>query len=158
LGRLDEGSEHIVFLDPANALVIKCTRPGIFGDAYYLADGRVNQRNCSPREYLARLKLWDQVFGRAPVAMGFTPKGQIVSSQEYMVGVKPSQKAVDEFLERIGYEAVRRQCWLWRRSFPNYEVWAGDTRDENFVQTTAGIVPIDVRLWCVNTAADRGDD
>ena len=27
------------------------------------------------------------------------------------------------------------------------ETWIGDVRDENFVKTPAGLVPIDVRMW-----------
>ena len=34
----------------------------------------------------------------------------------------------------------------WRKES---EIWLGDARDENFVLTTDGIVPIDIRLWIV---------
>ena len=29
----------------------------------------------------------------------------------------------------------------------DFDVWLGDARLDNFVQTKAGIVPIDIRVW-----------
>jgi hypothetical protein len=34
--------------------VLKLTKPGIFGEFYFLEDGRVNQRCCTPGDYPAR--------------------------------------------------------------------------------------------------------
>ena len=52
LARLDEGSEHIVYLAPDGKEAIKLTKPGVYGDSYYLVDGRVHQRCCTPGDYL----------------------------------------------------------------------------------------------------------
>jgi hypothetical protein len=42
---------------------------------------------------------------------------------------------------------VKRQCFIWKKAEGEDEIWVGDTRDENFVKTEHGIIPIDVRLW-----------
>ena len=57
LARLDEGSEHIVYLAPGGKEVIKLTKPGVYGDSYYLVDGRVHQRCCTPGDYLIGLAM-----------------------------------------------------------------------------------------------------
>ena len=76
-----------------------------------------------------------------------TNEGQIISSQEFITGRKPAQQAVDSFLFEAGLSPVRQEYWLWKRTFPECEIWLGDARDDNFVETDAGIVPIDIRLW-----------
>jgi hypothetical protein len=145
---LAEGSEHLVFLNAESATVFKATRPGIFGESYYLdASGKINQKNCSPLEYLIRLRLWKKLFQSAPRDLGMTNKGQIVSSHEFIAGQKPTQQAVDSFLIEAGLSPVRQEYWLWKKKFPEFEIWLGDARDDNFVETEAGIVPIDIRLW-----------
>jgi hypothetical protein len=146
--KLAEGSEHLVFLDAANATVFKATRPTLFGESYYLnASGKMNQKNCSPLEYLIRLRLWKKLFQSAPRDLGITDQGQIISSHKFITGKKPTQVAVDSFLREAGLSAVRQEYWLWKRTYPEFEIWLGDARDENFVETEAGIVPIDIRLW-----------
>jgi hypothetical protein len=97
LPQIAEGSEHRVFLDVANARVFKATRPGLFGESYYIQDNEVFQRNCRPLEYLSRLLLWKSVFGSAPEAHGITALGQIVTSHEFITGNLPSQ---DEVMEK----------------------------------------------------------
>jgi hypothetical protein len=128
--------------------VVKVTRPGIYGESYYLANNVVNQKNCSPLDYLLRLRLWKKLFESAPNPLGITDAGQIVSRHRFVTGELPSQIAVDSFLETVGFTAVRKNCWLWKKEYPNeFDYWLGDARAENFVQTAGGIVPIDIRLW-----------
>ena len=109
----------------------------------------MNQRNCSPLDYLVRLRLWKQVFGSAPESLGVTTEGQIVSFHDFITGVPPTQDEVNEFLKGAGLNPVRIQFWLWEKAYPNegYRIGLGDARDENFVKSKLGIVPIDVRLW-----------
>jgi hypothetical protein len=151
--KVAEGSEHIVFLDAVNATVFKATRPNIYGESYFLdAAGKINQKNCSPLEYLIRLRLWKKLFAGAPRDLGITEQGQIVSVQKFITARNPAhpiptQAAVDSFLIEAGLSAVKQQFWLWKRSYPEFEIWLGDARDDNFVATEAGIVPIDIRLW-----------
>lgn len=151
LSRLDEGSEHIVYLAPGGQKVIKLTKLGIYGDSYYLVDGRVHQRCCTPGDYLIRLAMLELTFGFAPKAVGVTKNGQIVTVQRFVEGDPPTQTEVDEFLSREGLEPVKQSCWLWKKNDPTNEVeyWIGDAREDNFVKTPHGIVPIDLRMWGV---------
>ena len=103
--KLAEGSEHLVYFDADHARVIKVTRPHSFGQSYHLEGGRIHQKNCSPLEYLIRLRLCRKLF------------------------------------------PVRQRYWLWKKAYDDFEMWVGDARADNFVQTDAGIVPIDIRLW-----------
>jgi hypothetical protein len=144
---LAEGSEHLVYLEERSGLVWKLTRPGVFGDTYFLVDGIVHQRNSSPLDYLDRLRLWQIVFGVAPIAAGLTDLGQIVSSDSFVPGNPPTQQNVDQFLIAAGLVPVKQNCWLWKKSFPDLEIWVGDARADNFVESPAGMVPIDLRLW-----------
>jgi hypothetical protein len=109
--------------------------------------------NCSPVEDLVRLRLWQKLFRVAPRDLGITDGNQIVSIQPFVTGVPPSQEDVDDFLVTSGLVPVKRNCWLWKREYPQFEIWAGDARDENFLRTGTGIVPIDLRVWFAN----RGD-
>ncbi len=147
LPRLTVGSEHIVYLDERAGTVVKLTWPGIYGDSYYLDEGRVYQRKCSPVEYLVRLRLWDKLFAAAPEALGITAGGQIVSRQPFILGDPPSQDEVNAFIRESDLIAVKESCWLWKRSYEDFEVWVGDARADNFVLTSEGMVPIDIRLW-----------
>jgi hypothetical protein len=143
-----EGSEHTVFLETPTS-VLKLTRPGTYGESYYLENGMVFQQSCWPLEYLIRMQLWEKVFGNAPEPIGITPEGQIVSRQPFIEGDPPTQAQVDEYLLSSGLEPVKRSRWLWKKSYPGeeYGVWVGDARNDNFVLTAAGMIPIDVRLW-----------
>ena len=149
LPRLAEGSEHLVLYRESDATVIKVTRPGTFGDYYYLRDGRVFQEKATPAEYLARLRWWDALFGAAPTAFGITDDGRILSTQPYITGVPPDQESVDQFLRESGLEGVMPRCFLWKRTQGDAEIWVGDTRDENFLHTARAMVPIDIRVWLV---------
>ena len=152
LPKLAEGSEHLVLFDEARANVLKVTRPLTFGESYFLKGGKVHQQNCSPVEYLLRLRLWQKLFGVAPRDLGITDGNQIVSIQPFVTGVPPSQDEVDNFLLASGLVPVKRNCWLWKRKYPQFEIWVGDARDENFLRTGTGIVPIDLRVWFANRA------
>ena len=144
-----EGSEHCVYLDDLNGLVFKTTKPGLFGENYYLSNGRIAQRNCSPFDYLVRLRLWQHLFDSAPKPLGLTTEGQIVSSHEFITGSPPDQSELDAFLETEGFTPVRQQYWLWQKSYSSqgFALGLGDARADNFVKSPEGIVPIDVRLW-----------
>ena len=156
LAKLSEGSEHLVYLSETGENVVKVTKPGIFGDYYFLSDGRVHQRCCTPGDYLLRMGLLKEHFGFAPEAVGVTESGQIVTMQKFVKGELPTQEEVDEFLFASGLEPVKQNCFIWKRASPDgeREYWVGDARDENFVKTANGIVPIDLRMWTVETDED----
>jgi hypothetical protein len=136
-------------LEPNLGRVWKLTRPTIFGESYYLVEGIVHQKNSSPWEYLVRLKLWTRLFGTGPVAVGMTKEAQMVSVDSFVPGTPPTQQRVDAFLVEAGLVAVKQSCWLWKKEYPDLELWVGDARADNFVDTPRGIVPIDVRLWAM---------
>jgi hypothetical protein len=138
-----------VFYDEESTKVWKATKPGLFGENYFLSEGRVTQRNCSPFDYLLRLRFWSEALGESSlIAFGVTRKGQIVSRQAFIKGTPPSQVDVDAFLKSEGFQPVQ-DCWLWEifSSHDRCYVGLGDARSDNFVQTPNGIVPIDIRLW-----------
>jgi hypothetical protein len=151
LDRLDEGSEHLVYLAPGGEYVLKLTKPGIYGDMYFLSDGLVHRRCTTPGDYLLRLDLIEETFGFAAWALGVTSLGQIVTRQKFVNGDPPTQDEVDRFLLGAGIEPVRQSCWLWRKRDADGEVdyWMGDARADNFVKTPTGIVPIDLRMWSI---------
>lgn len=128
-------------------LVYKHTLTGTYGDTYFIVNGRVHQRRCLPSDYLARLELWEEAFGYAPIALGITVTGQFVTEQKFIAGEVPDQAAVDEYLLAKGFEDVKRRCFVWKKKSPSRDIWVGDTRDENFVKAPKGLIPIDVRLW-----------
>ena len=149
LHKLDEGSEHVVYFGEDKADVVKLTRVGTYGDWYFVNEGRVFQRNATPGDYLMRQFMLLHTFGFAAVPMGITAEGQIVSVQKFVYGSPPSQIEVDEFLLAFGFDPVKRSCWLWKKGVPgdNMDFWIGDARADNFVKTSGGIVPIDLRMW-----------
>jgi hypothetical protein len=145
--KLAEGSEHIVYYDAAHADVWKVTWPGVFGDSYYLVNELIHQKNDSPQEYLMRFRLWKTIFESAPKPLGVTAVGQIVSVQQFISGMAPSQEEADRFLSEAGLRPRKQRLWLWKREFPKFDIWVGDARSDNFVKSPEGIVPIDLRLW-----------
>ncbi len=149
---LGVGSEHRVLHDAAENLAVKSTLPGTFGDYYFLRDGRVCQEKSTPLEYLLRMHLWGTLFGVAPKPVGLTPSGEIITRQPFILGEVPSQAAVDHWLAENGLHPVRPSCWLWAHRATSLEVWIGDARADNFVQTEQGIIPIDLRVWIPSPA------
>lgn len=149
LQKLDEGSEHIVYVDYEQASVVKLTKEGIFGDYYQLRENKVVQYSCTPCEYLFRLQLIEGQFGFAPHPLGVTEKGQIVSRQKFVPGTPPTQKEVNEFLSAAGLVPVKESCWIWKMPDPSsdVEIWVGDAREDNFVKNREDILPIDLRMW-----------
>ncbi len=152
LPKLDAGSEHLVLLDGETTEVVKVTLPGTYGDYYEIIDGKINQFDSTPTEYLLRMRWWEKLFSSAPNPIGMTESGQIVSRQRFIQGdPDPPQEEVDQFLLDAGAVAVRQRCWLWKKADhePEIEIWIGDARSDNFVLTPDGMVPIDIRVWGV---------
>lgn len=152
LPMLAEGSEHRVLFDEQRSEVVKITLPGTYGDYYEIIEGRIHQFDSTPEEYLLRMRWWEKLFSTAPVPMGMTEQGQIISRQKFILGdPDPEQQKVDQFLAEAGAVAVRQSCWLWKMVGvdSNFEVWIGDARSDNFVLGSGGIIPIDIRIWRV---------
>jgi hypothetical protein len=145
-----EGSEHTVYKetieDGVLAEVLKVTHIGMYGDYYAVLGGRISQFACTPGQYLKRMELLD-VFGLPTMPVGVTEFGQIISRQKFIAGDLPSQSEVNSFMSDAGMIPVKIECFLWKTTVDDIEIWVGDVRDENFVKTEAGIVPIDIRMW-----------
>lgn len=90
LVKLDEGSEHIVYLADDGRNVMKVTRPGVYGDEYFLSNGRVMERRCTPATYLLRMELIRHHFGFAPITLAVTDQLQILSRQKFVEGDLPT--------------------------------------------------------------------
>jgi hypothetical protein len=147
---LAAGSEHLVYFDPENQDVLKITKTGTYGAYYELGDARVYEFKCTPDDYLNRMRLLLKHFGFSQTPLGVTGKGQIVSHQKFVAGDPPTQEAVDSFLLNAGLNPVRQSCWLWKGlDSDGFEPWVGDARADNFVDTSKGIIPIDLRMWHV---------
>lgn len=145
---LTRGSEHNIFLSESGENVYKRTITGVFGETYHLdQEGKIFQQKAFPDGYLVRMRFWHKLFPGAPTPLGVTALGEIVSAQPFVSGNIPTQESVDRFLEESGFKAVKKHCFLWKQSSTAFPIWLGDTRDENFVETDAGIVPIDIRVW-----------
>ena len=79
--------------------------------------------------------MWSRLVDTAPEALGLTVDGNIVSSYLYVTGEIPDQEKVDEYLELFGLQPVKKNCWLWKKTYPDFEMWIGDARNDNFVDT-----------------------
>jgi hypothetical protein len=145
---LARGAEHSVYFDAEKGEVVKVTIPELYGTYYELIDGRINEFRCTPTGYLSRMRLLQKHFGFSQIPLGITEDGRIVSRQKFVSGDPPTQEAADLFLENAGLTPVKRNCWLWKgMDIDGFEPWVGDARADNFVQTAAGIIPIDLRMW-----------
>ena len=150
VAKLTHGSEHTVYLEQQfRECVVKSTLPGLYGDKYYLKNGTVFQQACTPEEYLIRLRLWKKIFGFAPLDVGITESGQIISVETFVIGEMPSQEQVNDFMRQSGLMAVKESCWLWKKDDETRPVsfWVGDARADNFVAHEGEIIPVDLRLW-----------
>ena len=151
LRKLDEGSEHSVYLNPTGTHVLKLTFPNRFGEFYYIAEGRMNERRCTPLEYLTRIRLVGKFFGFSSLALGITDTNRMVSIQRFVSGDSATQDEVDSFLSESSFSPVRQNCWLWNTedSVGNhtFKIWIGDARCDNFVKTPQGLIPINLRMW-----------
>ena len=146
---LTRGSEHVVYLEEESGIVMKVTLPGCFGDWNYFEGNRICQAQSTPQLYLNRLLIWRSIFGNAPIAIGMTHDGRIVTTQKFIKGLPPTQAQANDYLAASGMIPWRKECFLWKshKIQKFYRVGIGDTRDENFVMSDLGIVPIDLRFW-----------
>ena len=147
-----------MFYAPGEKSVYKATLPHVYGDLNYIDQGKMGQRKFTPREYLARMPLWAEVFGpeACPRVLGYASDGRIVTQQAYISGGEPTQAEVDAAVRQWGFEPVRQNMFLWRMKMPGGRtIWLADARDDNFVKVKSGkLVPIDVRLWSTKPGQD----
>ena len=152
----DPSAEHWVFYRSSDSRAIKRTKPGMFG---IIPDAQGQPRAATPLFYLRRIVLFNREFPQSDlsfegVALGkslvlFAPNDQpsIVVSQPWFRGKdpenpNPSPAQVEEFLTRFGFERVKKAYYGWQRKTDGVTIL--DAREDNFILTSEGVVPIDL--------------
>ena len=103
------------------------TLPDVFGDWYYLDNGVIYQERATPLGYLVRLELWADLFGSAetspegaaPIPIGVTPIGQIVTRQKFIETSPASQQAEQNVTLRTVQQITRRLGVTIKDIFPD---------------------------------------
>ena len=121
-------------------------------------NGRLDRANAIPSEYLLRQALQVAVFGSdirlegvsisdKPSMVLFEPPGQpsFVISQEWFEGGKaPTMDEIADRLGADGFFSAPHSYFGWYR--PLDGVVIVDAKPDNFVKTSAGVVPIDLQM------------
>lgn len=144
---LGRGNEQEVFHDPGSNRVYKRTYPpGTFG---MIAFGNKLERIATPYFFLRRIALMNQVFGSDIRVEGITPgdKPSIVISQPYYKAADPasphpSPDEIARYMYSRGFEPLPDVPDAWSRESDG--IFAYDTRPDNFIKTTKGVVPFDL--------------
>ena len=160
-------AEHEVFYRPADQRAIKRTYAGSFGvspRAYGPGIG------ASPDFYLRRMDLMNRVFDSGirleGVSMGrslLTGKGEepsVVVSQPWHEAANidaphPTAAQISEFMRGEGFEALPKSYFGWWRASDGVRVL--DARDDNFILSRNGVVPIDLVLDQPAVAPETGE-
>lgn len=146
-----QGAEHEVFHRASDNRAVKRTYPGTFG-------GDLSQGAATPLFYLRRLELMNEVFDSdfqlegvtlgAPMIIGQSgEQPSFIVSQPwikpaYPKQAHPSEKQIAEFMERMGFEPKPGSYFGWERKSDGTVVI--DAKADNFILTSAGVVPIDL--------------
>lgn len=146
--------EHRIWFDSGSGRVIKITHPGRFGRTVRLISPRpeaarelyrlVRFADASPLEYLDRLALHDELFGRSVRVLGVVrddgSKLSMVISQVFLHGMRPTDAEVRLFLTSDGFRQLGFEP-AYYRSRDRMAVF--DAHSANFVRTGGHIVPFD---------------
>ena len=157
------GAEHVVWQDEAADRFIKLTLPGecgwtvdaeeYFDEAWDKWVPRPRTRIATPREYLDRLLLANELFGDDIQLLGVLDAGdgmRVVTSQPTIRGEPPEPEQIAEFMEALGFATlppvvVRNSGAL---SFLRERdgIAAFDCHAGNFFVSAGHMLPIDVIL------------
>ncbi len=151
-------SEHEVHYRQSDNRAVKRTWPGVYGQVPFPNKGRLDRSNASPSEYLIRQALQVAVFGSdlrlegvsisdKPSMVLFEPPGQpsfVVSQEWFEGGQAPTMTEIAQRLEADGFCFVADSYFGWYR--PLDGVVIVDAKPDNFMKTSAGIVPIDLQM------------
>ena len=151
-------SEHKVFFRERDRRVVKSTWPGVYGQIPVPNQGKLDRRNARPSEYLQRMSLQIEVFGSdlllegvnisdKPSMVLFQPAGQpsfVISQPWYDKRGVASNERIQSFLTEEGFKEVPGSYFGWFR--PEDGVVIVDAKPDNFIQTEAGLVPIDLQM------------
>jgi hypothetical protein len=155
-------SEHEVRYRISDHRAIKRTWPGTFGNLPKMVGGHWQPSPATPREYLHRWALQNELFGdevrleggmlsNGPsMILGQPPDGlSLVISQPWLDAVDKTTPHPDEFeisdlLKERGFEPIFRSLYGWRHRDEGIIVL--DAKPDNFIKTNVGILPIDLLL------------
>ena len=151
-------TEHVVYFGEPGSRVIKCTMPGRFGWEHGSNGKYGNHCQATPLFYLQRLELMNQEFPTdlrfEGIAFGkpeFGNEGDlspyIVTSQRFIEREEgknqhPSEMEIEVFMKKLGFKLIDGSCYNWFRESDGIIVT--DTKMFNFINSHAGIVPIDL--------------
>ncbi len=151
-------SEHEVFYRAEDSRAVKRTWPGVYGQIPTLAHGKLDRRNATPSEYLSRMALHVAVFGSDIRLEGVTisekpsmiigqPAGQpsiIISQRWYERAGIATNESIHDFLVDEGFRSVPASYFGWYRFGDGVVIV--DAKPDNFINTAAGVVPIDLQM------------
>lgn len=151
-------SEHEVFYRAGDSRAVKRTWPGVYGQIPTVANGSLDRRNATPSEYLKRMALHIAVFGsdlqfegvavsEKPSMIIGQPSGQpsmVISQQWYEKDGVATNEAIHDFLVDEGFRSVPASYFGWFR--PSDGVVIVDAKPDNFIRTSAGLIPIDLQM------------
>jgi Serine/Threonine/Tyrosine Kinase found in polyvalent proteins len=157
-------SEHEVFLDIGERRAIKRTWPGVYGQIPSANAGKLDRRNATPTEYLSRMALHIAVFGSDIRFEGVTisgkpsmiigqPAGQpslVVSQQWYEKEGVATAETIHDFMVAQGFRPVPASYYGWFR--PTDGIVIVDAKPDNFIQTSGGLIAIDLQIAQFNAA------
>jgi hypothetical protein len=160
------GGEHQVYLRDGDSHVTKQTLAGFYGyvpveDVAVDTSGAIKLlqlRLATPAEYLHRLGLFSQTFN-SPIGMvgveSLAEGPSIVTQQPLIIGTKPDQKAIGEYMKGLGFEELPDVDRTFRD--PNLEgityyrvkdkLLVTDARPENFrIDSNGELKPLDLMM------------
>lgn len=133
-----------MFLAADGLRVIKFARN--FGFVPTVVDGMLVMGPGTPREYLIRQALCEEVFPTGLKVEGLTDDGHFVISQRAIKGEHPTEAAIRKYLLKLNFANFPARfgqggtAWFHR----GLGVLIMDTAPDNFVSSRQGIVPIDL--------------
>jgi hypothetical protein len=141
----DDTNERFVYHDTANHLAVKITHPGKYGIA------PTGNGAATPAQYIDRIHNQNAVFGTQTKIEGviLNPSGapSIVTAEPWEQAADPqnphpSGSQVVDYMRQEGFQPLNGPGLGWIRTTDGVTVY--DTKPDNFILTTDGVVPIDV--------------
>jgi hypothetical protein len=151
-------SEHEVHYRESDARAVKRTWPGFYGQVPVPGDGKLDRTNAAPSEYLRRMALQIAVFrsdlrlegvsvSDKPSMILGQPAGEpsmVISQPWFEKHDAPSLTDIAAYLRADGFLPAPHSYFGWYR--PEDGVVIVDAKPDNFIQTEAGLVPIDLQM------------
>lgn len=162
-------AEHEVRYRAEDNRAVKRTHSGTFGFRPELQDAKWVSVPANPASYLRRFQLQNALFAddvwlegvmnsEGPsMVIGQPPGGiSLVISQPWLDAHEvsqphPTEAAIAEYLKQRGFIRIPDAFYGWRREADGVVIL--DARPDNFVQTEAGLLPIDLHLFAPSLPA-----